>query len=139
MSITPLVVEKQIHFDRRGRGARKEMLSGVDPRPPLPPGRVPRIARLLALAHRFEQLLQEGIVTDYAHLARLGHVTRARLTQIMNLLLLSPAIQEEILFAPLTLQGRDPLTVANLQPIALEPDWNRQQQLWQVLRAAMNQ
>lgn len=34
---------------------------------------------------------------DYADLARLGYVSRARLTQIMNLLLLAPDIQEQIL------------------------------------------
>src|SRR3712207_3152134 len=32
--------------------------------------------------------------------ARLGHVTRARVTQIMNLLNLAPDIQEAILFLP---------------------------------------
>lgn len=134
MSTTPLIIEKQIHFDRRGRGARKEMVSGADPRSQLPPGRVPRVARLLALAHRFEQLLREGTVTDYAELARLGRVTRARLTQLMNLLLLCPSIQEEILFAPLTVRGRDPIIVANLQPIALEPDWGKQRGMWQALQ-----
>lgn len=39
-------------------------------------------------------------VRDYAELARLGYVTRARLTQIMNLLLLATDIQEAILFKP---------------------------------------
>ena len=41
--------------------------------------------RLLALAVRFEGLLQEGTVRDYADLARLGGVSRARITQIMSL------------------------------------------------------
>lgn len=56
-----------------------------------------RIACLLALAHRFESLLASGEVKDYAELARLGHVSRARITQIMNLLNLAPAIQEYLL------------------------------------------
>ncbi len=42
------------------------------------------------LAHRFERLIRDGEVRDYADLARLGHVTRARLAQIMNLLNLAP-------------------------------------------------
>ena len=58
---------------------------------------VPRITRLLALATKFEGLLQQGVVKDYAELARLGQVSRARVTQIMNLLSLAPDIQQQIL------------------------------------------
>ena len=60
--------------------------------------RVPRIARLMALAITFQDLVDRGDVRDYADLARLGYVSRARLTQIMNLLLLAPDIQEGVLF-----------------------------------------
>src|SRR6185312_9659894 len=55
------------------------------------PMRLPRITRLMALAIRFEGLLQTGVVTSYAELARLGGVTPPRITQIMNLRQLSPA------------------------------------------------
>jgi len=65
-----------------------------------PVARVPRVSSLLALAHRFHQLFGDGVVRDYAELARLGHVTRARLSQIVNVLNLAPAIQEDILFLP---------------------------------------
>jgi len=54
----------------------------------------------LALAHRFESLIRDGEARDYADLARLGHVTPARITQFMNLLSLAPEIQEAILFLP---------------------------------------
>ena len=70
------------------------------------PGRVPRVAKLMALAIRFEQLVADGVVGDYAELSRLGHVTRARMTQIMNLLHLAPDIQEAILFLPRVESGR---------------------------------
>src|SRR5580698_6712442 len=59
--------------------------------------RVPRITRLMALAIKFQDMVDRGEVRDYADLARLGYVTRARITQIMNLLNLAPDIQEEIL------------------------------------------
>ena len=36
-----------------------------------------------------------------AELARLGRVSRARITQIMDLLMLAPEIQEEVLHLPL--------------------------------------
>ena len=98
-------------------------------------GRVPRIARLMALALRFEQLLQAGEIGNYAELARLGHVSRARISQIMQLLWLSPAIQEELLFLPRTLSGRDPLHLRQLLPLAAVLDWRQQRALWQALLA----
>lgn len=58
---------------------------------------IPRITRLMALAIRFQDMVDCGEVQDYADLARLGYVTRARVTQIMNLLLLAPKIQESLL------------------------------------------
>jgi DNA invertase Pin-like site-specific DNA recombinase len=71
-------------------------------------GRLPRITRLLALAVRFEDLLRKGTVKDYADLARLGGVSRARMTQIMQLRNLAPAIQERILLhAPVSAAGDD--------------------------------
>src|ERR1035437_129673 len=65
---------------------------------------IPRIARLMAIAIRFERLVRTGTIRDYAELARLGRVTRARITQIMKLLDLAPDIQEQILLLPL-IQG----------------------------------
>jgi hypothetical protein len=96
-------------------------------------GGVPRVARLMALALRFENLIREGRVADYSDLARLGHVSRARLTQIMNLLLLAPNIQEEILFLAPRRRGRDPFRLARLQPIALTWNWTKQRRLWKAL------
>lgn len=130
---TPLTFECKVHFHRRGRGSRKELRSGEEPSPAVEPGRVPRIARLMALAIRFEQLLREGVVASYTELAALGHVTRPRVSQIMNLLQLAPDIQEEILFLPRTIHGRDPLQLRRLQPIAAVLDWRKQRQLWREL------
>lgn len=78
-------------------------LSGASPAPRRE--RIPRVTKLLALTHRSEWLLNEGVVKDYAELARLGQVTRARITQIMNLPNLSTEIPEEILFLPPILDG----------------------------------
>lgn len=94
------------------------------------PGRIPRVARLMALAIRFQTLLDQGAVTDYAELARLAHVSRARITQIMNLLLLAPDIQEALLFLPAVDRGREQLKLADLQKVALEVDWGRQREMW---------
>ena len=99
----------------------------------LPLGRVPRVARLLALAHKLDQLIRQGHIPNYACLARVGHVSRERITQIMSLLQLAPDLQEQILFLPLTRRGRERLHLRQLQPIARIPDWDQQRLLWRKL------
>jgi len=127
---TPLTIEADIHFVRGGRGNRRVMAAGTAPVVDRPAGRLPRIARLMALAIRFDQLIQAGEVADYAEMARLGNVTRARVTQIMNLLMLAPDLQEELLFLPRVRGGRDPIHLQQLQSIALTPDWRKQRKMW---------
>jgi len=73
----------------------------------------------MALALRFDGLLSAGTISSYAELAELGHVTTARISQIMNLLSLAPDIQEAILYLPRTLRGHDPIHLRQLQPIAM--------------------
>jgi hypothetical protein len=122
-----LTIECAVRFEPRRRG-RKEL--AVGPEPTAAPGRLPRVARLLALAHRLEGLLHAGVARDYAALGRLGRVTRARVSQIMSLLYLAPDVQEEVLFLTRDLSGRDPVILRDLLPIAAEPDWKRQRRLW---------
>lgn len=121
----------------------KQPLNYECPAPELPasgrclesdPGRLPRLSRLLALAIHLEGLVQSGNVADYAEIARLGHVTRARVSQIINLLQLAPDIQEEILFMPPTLEARDPIGLHQVQPIAMVLSWPKQRHLWQTLK-----
>jgi hypothetical protein len=90
----------------------------------------------MSLAIRFDEHIRSGVVADYAELARLAHVSRARITQIMNLLMLAPDIQEAILFLPQTECGRDRIHIRQLQPIALVPDWRKQRRLWAPLAAS---
>jgi hypothetical protein len=128
---TSLTLTCPVPFQRRNRHPRIGGSRNLEPTPsPMPPGRVPRVARLMALAIRFEQLLREGVVADYAALARLGHVSRARVTQIMNLLCLAPDLQEALLFLPRTERGRDPIILRDLQPIATALAWREQRWLW---------
>ncbi len=123
-----LTMEYKVHFCPAGHG-RKELRTGEAPPEP-EPSSVPRVARLMALAIRLEGLLTNREVTDYAELARLGHVTRARITQLMNLTQLAPDVQEAILFLPETGRGRDPITEHDLRPIAAEPLWSKQRRMW---------
>jgi hypothetical protein len=94
-------------------------------------GRHPRLARLLALARKLDELVRSGVVSDYAALARLGHVSPARLTQIMVLLHLCPAIQERILF--LSVADARFMSELQLRKIAREPRWDRQRELFERL------
>jgi hypothetical protein len=90
---------------------------------------VPRIARLLALAIRLEKLVREGEIRDYAEAARLGGVTRARMTQIMKLVDLAPDIQEEILYR----RPAPGLNERNLRTIVSRIDWREQRSLFRAL------
>ncbi len=94
--------------------------------PPPPPQPVPRLARLLALAHKWEGLVRRGEVQSYADIARRRGLTRARVTQIMKLLLLAPRIQEAILDP----EGSHSISESTLRDIAREPDWTNQLAMW---------
>lgn len=109
---------------------RRGKLRAQTPAPAPPVGKLPRITRLMALAIKFDGMLREGIVTGYADLARLGFVTRARMTQIMNLLNLAPDIQEQILLLPARSQGREAIAERNLRPLVRIVSWARQRKLW---------
>ena len=122
---------------RPGRRASRQPRQSdrVAPPAPVPLGRVPRVARLLALALRLEQLVQTGVIANYAEMAWLGHVSRARVTQILNLRWLAPDLQEAVLFLPRTVRGHDPIHLRQLQRVAAELDWKQQRRLWQALLA----
>jgi hypothetical protein len=128
--------EKQVdtHFHKKRDGKRIVLAEGKAPQPKRPPiGRLPRITRYMALAIYYEDLIRKGHVHDYAEIATLGHVTRARVTQIMNLRLLAPNIQEELITQDRVINGRDSLSLRQLQTIALDNDWKSQRQKWRAL------
>ena len=125
----PEKVDVQFHFQRRGKN--KVLVEGKEPPKPVKPkGRLPRITRYMALAIYYEDLIRQGHVYDYAEIATLGHVTRARVTQIMNLRLLATEIQETLLSLPRIERGRDTVCLMEMQRIALESDWETQRALF---------
>jgi hypothetical protein len=128
-----LTVQCRFNVRRAARG-RKEIGAGPAPAAAPPePGRVPRVSRRMALAIRLDGLVRSGAVASYAELARLGRVTRARVSQILNLLNLAPDIQEALLFLSRTRRGRDPVILRDLQPVASALDWRDQRRLWRQL------
>ena len=102
----------------------------VPPPTVAPVGRVPRVARLLALAHRIDRMVRDGELRDLADAARRLDMSRARVSQVCSLLLLAPKLQQEILDLPTVTSGREPVTERQLRPLAAEPDWSKQLVLW---------
>jgi hypothetical protein len=92
-----------------------------------------RVARMLALAHECEALIAAGVVADRAELAAVLGFTRARVTQLMDLTLLAPDIQEEILVAEVE-PGRDPICERGLRAIVALARWGEQRRAWATRR-----
>jgi len=90
---------------------------------------VPKLTLLLVLGHHFERLVRNRIVKDYAEIARRTGLTRARLTQIVNLTLLAPEIQETILRRVLCADGDETIRERAMRGIVAEPDWTLQRRL----------
>jgi hypothetical protein len=72
MSSDDRTLQVEITIDRQ-RGQRRRPSESKTPDPP----RISRIARLMALAIKFQDMVDRGEVRDYADLARLGYVSRA--------------------------------------------------------------
>jgi hypothetical protein len=88
----------------------------------------------MAIAIHFDQLISEGAIEDFAEIARLENVSRARVTQVLNLRLLAPDIQEALLRLPRrTTSGHDRFNFREVQSIALESDWKVQRRKWNEL------
>ncbi|MCL4198928.1 MAG: hypothetical protein KJZ69_15680 [Phycisphaerales bacterium] len=136
MTSGAMKVEVDVQFERGRRGRKRATTSGSKPDATPPSrGRLPRVTKLMALAIRFERLVQTGEVSSYAELARLGHVTRARMTQIMAFLHLAPDIQDALLNLPPTECGRDPVTERDIRPILPRLEWNEQRIAWKKSRS----
>jgi hypothetical protein len=126
-----LTVTREFHITRRHFG-QKQFRDGAAQH--VPAGRIPRIARLMVLAIRGEKLIRDGVVADQSELARFGHITTARMTQIMSLLNLAPDLQEQILLLPSTDRGRDAVKETEIRPIATTLDWRKQRRMWAALQ-----
>ncbi|HEU4408244.1 MAG TPA: hypothetical protein VFS43_23480, partial [Polyangiaceae bacterium] len=125
-----LCLQTPLSVVRRGRA-----LAVVAEAPPaLPTGRAARAAYALALAHAFEDRLARGLAGDLADLARQAGLSRARITQLMDLLLLAPELQEEVLFR-VEGPGERPLTERGLREVVHALDWEEQRRRYRALVA----
>lgn len=81
-----------------------------------------RVARMLALGHFIERAIESGDLKDFSEAAKRFGVSRPRLTQVVNLTLLSPKIQEALLMGDTRLSERD------LRPLVATVEWERQRE-----------
>ena len=125
-----MTIQCDFHFGKQAKG-RKTFVAGTEPE--MPKGRLPKVTRWMALAIKLDGLVRSGAIASYSEVAELGHVTRARISQIMNLINLAPDIQEAILFLPKVERGRDPVILAELQAITAEVNWAKQRKMWRRL------
>src|SRR5574341_938031 len=112
---------------RRPRRRAREKATGTAA---APVARLPRIPRLMALAIKFQGMVDRGEVGDYADLARLGYVSRARITQIMNLLNLAPDIQGEILHCAIGAVRPEAIREKHIRGLTSLVDWHEQRRRW---------
>jgi hypothetical protein len=98
-------------------------------------GRLPRITQVLAMALQFQEMIDRGEIHRHADLARLGCVSRERISQMMVLTWLAPDIQEAILRLPQVPGGRFPITEGTLRKMARLPLWEDQRTRWQPVAA----
>lgn len=117
----------------RGRIAIRPHDPDAEPPQPRPTSKVPRISRLMALAIRFDEMLRTGEASDMIELARRGHVTQPRMSQIMALNQLAPEIQEALLNL-LATKGKPEIHEKRLRPIAAMLSWEEQRVAWQGFR-----
>lgn len=129
---TPFTLKAKLPLRRSGPRGRHEIGPEPGSNPAADQSRVPRVSRLMALAIHLDGLIRSGAIKDQAEIARVGRVSRARVTQIMGLLCLAPDIQEQLLFLERSDGRRAAVTLADLMPITGESNWLKQRKLWTI-------
>jgi len=97
------------------------------------PPQAPHIARLMALAIRLEHLIETGQIANHAEIARTAGLTRARVTQILNLANLAPDIQQAVLELADHPSESTRLKEADLRRYSQIHCWGKQRRLFQKL------
>ena len=116
------MVAGKLHRVRKGHTKRFAETAPVEPGPVRRPA---RLAIMLALAHNIQDAIDRGAVRDRAEVARRLGLTRARVTQLLDLTLLAPDIQEQILFAE-SVDALEPMSERAVRAAVRVEDWAKQ-------------
>jgi hypothetical protein len=128
------VIEEPI-FWRRSRSVA--FTPTPPPDKPEPVRRPAKVAQQLALAHHLQAAIERGLVADQAALARKLGLTRARITQLFDLLMLAADLQEQVL-ALEAVDGAEPMAERTLRAVAHAGTWAEQRAAWSALAAAQD-
>jgi hypothetical protein len=135
---TSTVIRGTLPFHRRGSAQEHDPTPATESTKARSP-RIPRIAQLMALALHIDDLVRSGALSTYAAAARLGHVSRARMSQIIALVHLAPDLQEQLLFLKRPSCGRTAPVLRQVLHIAATLDWDEQRRRWRRLQRADRQ
>lgn len=122
MSEGGYVLKGTLHRVRRGKAIAFVSQPVVTPATVRRPAKV---ARMLALAHHLQHAIERGIAHDRADVARRLGLTRARVTQLLDLLLLAPDLQARVL-ALHAVDGVEPATERSIRAMAARAGWQAQ-------------
>ena len=92
-------------------------------------GRPARVALALALAHSIQHAIDSGEIRDQAEAARRFGITRARVTQILDLLWLAPSLQRRVVELCVE-TGSSVLTEHALREVLKDDEWPLQEATW---------
>jgi len=84
---------------------------------------------MLALAHHLNTAIERGVVADQAAVARKLGLTRARITQLLDLTLLAPDLQLQVLELE-AVDGVEPLAERQLRAVMAAGTWPQQRAAW---------
>lgn len=110
----------ELHRVRHGRQKRFVAVPSQGP-----VYRPARVAVTLALAHKIRLAILSGEIKDQADAARKLGLTRARVSQVIDLTNLAPDLQEEILFLE-AIDGREPMSERALRGVVRITAWAEQ-------------
>ena len=123
----------EIQFQLRPHSKKEAVVPGTER------GKLPRVAEVLALAIGFDDMIRRGLAKDHTDLARLGCISKERVSQIMRLVWLAPDIQQEVLTLPRTPLGRFHVGEVALRGVASKMLWGEQRTAWAQLAATGNE
>ncbi|MEO1615580.1 MAG: hypothetical protein AAFV88_07010 [Planctomycetota bacterium] len=124
-------------FETTATSRGQHRVTSPSPAKPAPPPRLPHVAKLMALAIRLDHLLDTGQVKDQAEIARTAGITRARVTQILNLTNLAPDIQQDLLELEPLAYSSPHLRERDIRQIATDPNWLKQRKTWEKRQTAI--
>jgi hypothetical protein len=135
---TSTVIRGTLPLRRRGGAHEHGVAPATETTKASSPG-IPRIAQLMALARHIDDLVRSGTLGSYAAAARLGHVSRARMSQIVALVQLAPDLQEQVLFLQRPSRGHTVPLLRQVLHVAAALDWDEQRRRWRRLQRVNRQ